>query len=433
MRILFVSNLFPPDARGGYEQWCEEVAQSLAARGHQLCILTSRSHTGAAALADVAQPFPVHRLLQAEVEGGMGRTALRLLRGSAHVEATDLRSTQAVVQDFRPDAGLIWGMWNIAHAVPQRLEALLGDRLGYYFCDYWPTLPSAYVQRLQEPARHSSLQWGKAALARRFLPRLAVGAYVSLRFPNPICVSHAVRDILVDRGANLQNAQVIYGGTALAEAGTSPDTLPAKDAPLRLLYLGRLEPIKGVHTVIEAMRQLNGRQPGGSQPVTLDIVGSGATDYVQSLHKLVLESDLAAVVRFPGPVARNQVPAVMAEHNALVFPSEWEEPFARTLLEAMAAGLAVIGSTTGGTGEILVDGETGLTFRAGDSADLAGQIHRLAQAPDVRRSLAANGRALVRSRFTLQRMVDELEAALHRMAAEPIPTAMQTTLRRSGS
>ena len=43
MRILFVSNLFPPFGRGGYEQWCEEVAHALAARGHSMAVLTSNA------------------------------------------------------------------------------------------------------------------------------------------------------------------------------------------------------------------------------------------------------------------------------------------------------------------------------------------------------------------------------------------------------
>lgn len=116
---------------------------------------------------------------------------------------------------------------------------------------------------------------------------------------------------------------------------------------------------------------------------------------------------------------------MMAEHDVLVFPSEWEEPFARTVLEGMATGLPVIGALTGGTGEILVEGETGLTFAAGDSEGLARQIRRLAEEPALRRRLAANGRAVVASRFTLQRMVDELEAALAVMAGKPLPAPAQ--------
>jgi glycosyltransferase involved in cell wall biosynthesis len=420
MRILFISNLFPPFARGGYEQWCEEVALALAARGHTLCILTTPpADPHGATISDAGQPFPIHRLLRTEVEGGLGHTVRRLLAGAAQEEQANLRHVDAVVQGFQPDAGLIWGMWNISRRVPQRLEILLGERLGYYFCDYWPTLPNAYVQRLQEPARRKWLQWGKEALARYFLPRLAAHADVPLRLPHPICVSQAVRDILIARGAAVQDAQVIYGGTALAEPGAAIPPTPGEQQ-LRLLYLGRLEPIKGVHTVIDSLRCL-----GGAVPVTLDIVGAGEPDYEMVLRTQVQEHGLEAMVRFTGPVARAQAPHVLAEHDVLIFPSEWEEPFARSVLEGMAAGLTVIGSTTGGTGEILVEGQTGLTFTAGDSQELARQIGRLAQDPALRRRLAANGRSVVTRRFTLQRMVDELEAALVAIAGQTAPAPAQ--------
>ncbi len=411
MRILFVSNLFPPVTRGGYEQWCDEVAVALCQRGHELTVLTTRAEQPIA--ADAERPFAVRRLLHPEVEGGMVQTTLHLLRRRQACEDENLANTRAVAAQVRPDAVLIWGMWNIGRAVPREIERLLGKRVAYFLSDYWPSLPSAYVQRLQEPARRVHMQLFKSLVSRYFLPRLEEDE--PLRLENPICVSRAVRDILLVSGVNIPHAQVIYGGTALAEQATCDRACSAplhRGPSLRLLYVGRLEPLKGVHTVVGAMHHLR------DVPVTLDIVGGGAPDYISSLAAQA--QDLGAAVQFLGAVASDQVAQVMADHDALVFPSEWEEPFARSVLEAMAAGLPVIGTTTGGTGEILVEGQTGLTFAAGDSKALAGQIRRLAQDEALRCRLAASACAVVRRRFTLRRMVDELEAALYAMASEPV-------------
>jgi glycogen(starch) synthase len=103
---------------------------------------------------------------------------------------------------------------------------------------------------------------------------------------------------------------------------------------------------------------------------------------------------------------------VLAQYDALIFPSEWQEPFARTVLEAMAAGLVVIGTTTGGTGEILVDEVTGLTFPAGDAQVLARQIQHLYHNPTLRVQLAKIGQQCVIQNFTFSRMVDQIETAL---------------------
>jgi glycosyltransferase involved in cell wall biosynthesis len=420
MRILFVSNMFPPFGRGGYEQWCEEVAASLAARGHTLAVLTSQSGDATNG-ADAARPFPVYRLLHTQVEGGLAETTLRLLREPHRHEEENLAQTQRVLDEFCPDVAMIWGMWNIDRTVPHLIEERLQGNVAYYFCDYWPSLPSAYIQRMQEPARRPKMQQFKTLVSRYFMPRLNGSRPVPLRLEHPICVSRAVRDILVARGVDVAHAKVVYGGTTVEEY----DLLPLRpdpgrdltDAPLRLLYMGRLEPMKGVHTVVRALCDIN-------VPSTLAILGAGDPDYQAVLEGMVRAYGLQDRVRFLGAARRAQVPKVLAEHDVLLFPSEWEEPFARTLLEGMAAGLVVVGTTTGGTGELLVEGETGLTFRPGDAEQLAAQVCRLGRDGELRRTFSETGCRIIRQYYTLGRMVDELEAELYSTAKQPVSLSL---------
>jgi glycosyltransferase involved in cell wall biosynthesis len=78
----------------------------------------------------------------------------------------------------------------------------------------------------------------------------------------------------------------------------------------------------------------------------------------------------------------------------------------------MASGMTVVGTTTGGTGEILEEGRTGLTFPAGDAGQLARQLGRLIHSPELGARLGQAGREVVSRHFTLDRMVDEIEAYL---------------------
>jgi glycogen synthase len=423
MRILFVSNLYPPHGRGGYEQWCEEVALALTARGHNMAVLTSNAGASAGQGSPTAEgeesiyPLAVHRLLHNQVEGGLAQTTLRLLREPRRFEEENIAHTKRVIDQFRPDAVMIWGMWNIDRSVPQWIEARMGAHVAYYFCDYWPTLPSAFVQRFQEPARHAPMQHVKSLLGRYFLPRLGEANPVPLRLENPICVSRAVRDLLVARGAAVAHARIVYGGTAVEQFDVVRQPDATGSEPLRLLYIGRLEPIKGVHTVVAAMQHLD-------SSVSLSILGAGDPDYTTALQATVAQAGMHDRVRFLGPAKRSVVPQVLAQHDVLLFPSEWDEPFARSVLEAMAAGLAVVGTTTGGTGEILVEGETGLTFSAGDAGQLARQIQRLVDDPELRRRLALSARRIVRQYYTLGRMVGELEAELQHVANMPAPISL---------
>jgi len=99
----------------------------------------------------------------------------------------------------------------------------------------------------------------------------------------------------------------------------------------------------------------------------------------------------------------------MRQFDVLVLPSIYDEPLARIVQEAMATGLVVVGTLTGGTKEILVDGVNGLAFPPGDASALAVQIARLADDPGLRLALARNGRRTVEEKFSLTRMVDEIE------------------------
>lgn len=409
MRVLFVSNLFPPAGRGGYEQWCDETASVLTERGHTVAILTARVRQSPA--EDAGRPFAVHRLLHTEVAGGMLETTRRLMGERHRLESENLAATRQLIATFRPDVALIWGMWNISRAVPQAIEQLLGTHVAYYLCDYWLSLPSAYLQRLEEPARRPYSQWYKSVVRRIFLPQLAAAKVPQLRLEHPICVSQAVRELLAARGVAVSHAKVIYGGTQVSEFERRPAPPVGPDARVRLLYMGRLEPLKGVHTLLRAMQEA-----ADSSNAVLDILGAGPADYVAELKGMVTQANLQDVVRFLGAVPRSQVPAVLAEHDVLLFPSEWEEPFARSVLEAMAAGLAVVGTTTGGTGEILREGETGLTYGTGDAQRLAAQICRIVDDAALRHRLSEAGRRIVRQQYTLERMVDDLERELQSIA-----------------
>ncbi|MGD2158110.1 MAG: hypothetical protein PVG32_14635, partial [Anaerolineales bacterium] len=145
MRILFLSNLYPPFARGGYEQWCQEVAIELSSRGHEVSVLTSRSPDDNS--CQNGEEIPVHRLLHLEVEEGLIHTTVRLLKDRKGLEQENLASTQRLIEDFQPDLGFVWGMWNIPRSVPAMVEQLLPGRVVYYICDYWLSLPSSYIQR----------------------------------------------------------------------------------------------------------------------------------------------------------------------------------------------------------------------------------------------------------------------------------------------
>jgi glycosyltransferase involved in cell wall biosynthesis len=280
--------------------------------------------------------------------------------------------------------------------------------MAYYISDYWPTLPSAALQQLEAPSRRALLGLPKRLAAATLKAWIGGGRPGTLRFENPVCVTHAVRDSLAAAGIPVEHGPVIYGGTDLTEFRIVGRQDRFDSGPLKALFLGRLCPDKGVHTVVDAMALLDGLSLG----VTLDIYGSGEPGYCSSLERKIRDLSLSGRVRMHQPVSRTEIPHLLSRHQVLVFASEWDEPFGRVLTEAMAAGLCVVGTRTGGAGEILTEEVNALSFPPGDAEALARQLQRLASDPALRRTLAETAIAEVRERFSLARMVEELEGLL---------------------
>jgi len=118
-------------------------------------------------------------------------------------------------------------------------------------------------------------------------------------------------------------------------------------------------------------------------------------------------------VTFPGFLDRAGLSALFARSNVLVFPSIFNEPFGISQVEALAAGLVVVSSGTGGAREIIRDGVDGLLFPAGNAAELAARLLRLARDPALAAQLQKQSQARA-----AQFSVDAAVATIERLAAQ---------------
>jgi len=404
MRILFLSNFFPPARPGGYTQWCHEVAERLAERGHTIGVLTSCYELDKAP----ASEQNIYRLLHLEGDLNYYQPLQFFIKWKKQ-HRENLLVLEQIIKDFAPDLLFVWGMWAMSKALPALAEQLLPGRVVYYLSDYWPSALDMHTTYWQSPAQRWPMQVPKRVLSKVAMSMLASEGQPDLKLEQVICVSGRVRDLLVEAGLPIQHARIIHGGTDI-ERFVGVRKRDYLSGHLKLLYAGQLVRHKGVHTAIEAMAILVNKL--GINQITLTLVGSGHPDYEAFLHDLVERERLHDFVIFHKPVSKEKMPAILQQFDVLIFPSIYEEPLARITQEAMASGLVVVGTTTGGTMEILRDGETGFTFAPEDADGLAEQVTRLINDPDLCCRLAQAGRQTVLENFTLDKMVKEIEAYL---------------------
>lgn len=412
MRLLFLTNFFPPGGQGGYEQWCQETAQGLRMAGHLVEVLTSR-----VGLPQTAQPDPawVHRDLNLEMEFSSLVHGLRFFTSRDAREQEDLACLKKMVNEVKPHIILIWGMWNLPRSLAALAEELLPGKVVYYLADYWPTLPSQHKFYWQAPAQSWATRLPKGLLkpiANHLLDR---EPSPDLQFCRAIFPSAYLRDETLRLGVPVKESVVICGAVDTRpfleqDNSNSHDRSERTDQGLSLLYVGRLSPEKGVETAIQTMRELVYSRR--IQNVRLEIVGDGERGYLLSLRRMVQQAQLERFITFSGPVPKEMMPGLYPRFDACLFPSIWQEPFGRVLVEALASGVVVLGTATGGAAEILQDEENALTFAPGNAMELADQIVRLVDEPALRRLLIENGQRTAREKFDLSRMITEIETYL---------------------
>ncbi len=197
-----------------------------------------------------------------------------------------------------------------------------------------------------------------------------------------------------------------YSGplTVIPQVGVEPDVFKPLDTkeqatadPFRVGYAGRFVEEKGIDVLLNALHDLSGEWQA-------DLVGSGPDQ--PRLADLTRRLHIAERVRFLPWMLSAQTVDFYRSLDVLVLPScsrsNWKEQFGRVLVDAMACGVPVIGSTCGEIPNVI--GDAGLVFPEGDAAALRDRLRALQHDPSLRCDLAQRGRQRVLERFTQEQI-----------------------------
>lgn len=181
-----------------------------------------------------------------------------------------------------------------------------------------------------------------------------------------------------------------------------------------LLYVGRIEPNKGLHVLLKSLKHIK-------DSVELEIIGplGWNQNYNQNIMQLIeLENRRGKhKIKYVGSIDPNQPSLIERYQKASIFvlPSLYEA-FGMALIEAMACATPVIATNTGGTSEIIANGITGILVPVNDYMKLAEAINYLLKNVDARIKLGKAGRKLVEDNFSIELVVKKLCRIYDKMA-----------------
>ncbi len=160
-----------------------------------------------------------------------------------------------------------------------------------------------------------------------------------------------------------------------------------------ILFVGRIEPLKGIDTLLEAIKLLDEQGVLGEPPLYLAIIGGDPgetraqrTAEMVRLQELCREMEIGHLVTFLGKRDQDTLQYYYSAAEVVVIPSHYES-FGLVALEAMACGTPVVASETGGLVFLVRDGETGFHVPAGDAAALAARLRELLENASLRETL----------------------------------------------
>ena len=196
-----------------------------------------------------------------------------------------------------------------------------------------------------------------------------------------------------------------------------------------ILFAGRIEPLKGIDTLLRAMGLLRDREPTVLNDVCVTIVGGDPKEdtldtEMGRLQQLCRELDLVDLVTFVGSKDQMMLPNYYAASEMVVMPSHYES-FGLVALEAMAMGTPVIASEVGGLAHLVKDGVTGFHIPSRDAVALADRIHELLSDQPRRDQMATCAAEYARA-YAWPCIVDQAmtiyEALIVSEDVEPIPS-----------
>lgn len=365
MKIGIFSNFYPPSERGGAELIAARVAHEFSRRGHDVFVLSTMSlsrpgdlrvHRVEAAVERVYRFFPLNTYHISRA--GWFPLPVRLLWHLVDLHGPlPHRQIDRLLQDEQPEVIFTHNLKGLGVRAARCIQKA-GIRHIHTVHDVQLSIPSGVLNFGEEDA---GLNRG---MVRMWYEQMAMHA---LGRPDVvISPSHFLADFYRARGFFAQTRMEVIANPAPSGREVNP-LRKESSGPLRLLFVGQLEPHKGVRLLLEAVRGLD-------VPYELHLAGEG------SLAREVLrETEKNRHLFSHGFISLEHIRNLMSGTDAVVLPSLCYENSPTVIYESFQSGVPVIASRIGGIPELVEDGQNGLLFEPGRVESLREALQRFAR------------------------------------------------------
>jgi glycogen(starch) synthase len=385
MRICLVSQEYPPETGGGgIGTQTYHKAQGLSARGHDVHVVAASPDSEAWSYRD--GNATVHRIPYPALcsLGSAESTSWLLYSAKVAEKLAELNGRHGFDIFQFPEYG--------AEGFLFQTDTFQYRSAKYVVQMHGPL--SMFVEHMGWPDRGSTFHEVGSFMERTVLKH-ADKLLASSRNTAQFCQ----RSYGIDASA----VEVIYSGL---DTTRFHPVLKPRCSAVKLLFVGNIVGNKGATLSVRALVELQRRFP----ELQLRMIGKGERSYIEELRQYADKGGAGGNLDILGYVPYSELPAHYAWADIFVGPSSFEPGPGNTYLEAMASGRPVVACNSGGTPEVVLNGETGLLVPPADLKALVGAIEKLVLDLDMRERFSQQARKWIESRFTLDKYVERVES-----------------------
>jgi glycosyltransferase involved in cell wall biosynthesis len=365
VRVLVVSDLFPPVGFGGYESETAALVEGLRAR-HEVHVLTSdRGKAPPDASVRRELPYIGPKRREALTAPARARRGVEIMR--------------ATLADFRPDLVYVANAVAIPHAAPLTAAATgvpMVYRLSELFMASSLYAGDRYLRTLLPGERGLRGVWAGAMRAHNRRLRLEPSRphRAAISWASNALREHVTLPSFIEPALE----RTIHPATTQEAAFSAIERTP--EATPSVLYLGRMTTAKGIEVAYRALASLRVEHGLGARLVQ---VGTAKPEMLEALAALAAELDIGDAIDDRGQLQTDDLSAVLARVGALVLPTvEWDV-FPLVLIEAGLARVPIVAARIGGVPEAVADGEHALLFEPGDVSACAAALATVFREPQA--------------------------------------------------
>lgn len=372
MKILVISNYYPPYFLGGFELSCEQNVNYLVEQNHDLVVLTG-IYNKEAGKKENNSKVTVHRLLDYIDYNSHDYW------NKSKIEKKNYHITKKIINEERPDFVYVWNLQYISLAP---IWAVQDKKIKHLFStgDFWM---KNYVRNtLLSKIKHT---------VKSFLPFFIERKMI---INDIIAVSDWMKPI-IEKKYHAKNVYVYSNGIKV------PDKLSlnklSDGEPVKLMFAGRLEPNKGLGYIIDILKDIENLN------WVLNVFGTGEKSYLDSVKKQIKNLKLEDRVFFKGRVY--PLDNEYKKHHIFLFPTMMYEAFGKVILEAQIYGLPVVTVNRYGPDSIIIDKKTGYKCPLDDTNLWKKRISDLIKNENLRHEIAKNAFIRLKDKYELNKVM----------------------------